>query len=174
MLVVMQETTQGERMAVRKKNTIFSIWTLCALLLLGTVGWFAYLYRNGIEMPSFGDVVSAGSSEFWTPDNLVAQLKNKGLEFNAVKSAKEEANRQWTLYLFLTDVDNPAQVAGYFDQGGPDAELAKYHGVRVEKCFSNLAAGTRASSLGSDAYAWGSYVIYGDPDFVTQIRQALR
>jgi hypothetical protein len=161
-------------MPVRKKNTIFSIWTLCALLLLGTVAWFAYLYRNGIDLPSFGEMVSAGSSEFWTPDNMVAHLKNKGLEFNAVKSARQEPNRQWTLYLFLTDVDKPTEVAGYFDQGGPDVELAKYHAVRVEKCLSTIAAGTRASSLGDDAHTWGTYVIYGEPAFVGQIRQVLK
>lgn len=165
----------GERMAVRKKNTIFSMWTLCGVLVIGTIAWFAYLYRNNIEMPSWGELFAQGSSEYWSPDNLVAHLKNKGLEFNSVKSSKEDINRQWILYLFLTDVEDPRAVAGYFDKGGPDAELPKYHGVKVEKCLSNLAASTRASSLGENpgVHVWGSYVIHGEPEFVGQIKNVL-
>jgi hypothetical protein len=160
-------------MPVRKKNTIFSIWTLAALLLLGTIAWFAFLYRHGIELPSLERVFSEGSSEYWSADGLVAHLHEKGLQCNAVKSAKEDPTRLWTVYLFQPAVENPVEVATYFDNGAPDAELPKYLAVRVEKCLTPVAASTRASGLGQEAFAWGSYVIHGDPTLVGQIRQVL-
>ena len=73
----------------------------------------------------------------------------------------------------LTDVEQPQEVAAYLDAVSADELLPTYHGVRVEKCLSNLAAGARASALGGGAFAWGSYVFSGYPQLVNQIRAVL-
>jgi hypothetical protein len=161
-------------MPVRKKNTVFTIWVLTGLVLLGTVAWFAYLYRSGFELPTWEKVINEGSSPYWSADGMVDHLKSKGLEFKHVTSTKTDPTRLWTVYLFRPAVENPVEVATYFDDGGPDSELPKYLGVRVEKSLDPRAAGARASKLGTGAFSWGTYVIHGEPAFVDQIRLVLQ